>query len=147
MSNKVVDKRRFDAIKIMIESGAKNEEIEKFMNVSTWVICKVKKSETYEEYRNIIAAINLKKKEKREREEEKAAAEKETKKPEPEQKTTGPVAAPVTGTDIMASTYKLTQLIDAVKKQTEVLTLISNKLAYIVEELAGVPAPSNKEAI
>ena len=139
MSNKVVDKRRFDAIKIMIESGAKNEEIEKFMNVSTWVICKVKKSETYEEYRNIIAAINLKKKQKKEREEEKTVSEKDTRKPEPEQK--------MTGADIMSSTYKMTQLIDAVKKQTEVLTLISNKLAYIVEELAGVPATSNKEAI
>lgn len=138
ISNKVTP-QKFDAVKIMIKGGASCKEVQKYMGISAPVFYRIKNSAGYAEYRDMVAEMDLKKKQSAEK--KKAEKKNQVQKPATEEQPKQP-----SGMDIMANTYKMTQLIEAVKKQTEVLTLISNKLAYIVEELAGVPV-TKKEAI
>lgn len=112
----------FAAIKRLQADGATTKEVEEYFNLSNSTICRVFRSETYEEYIDETAArasamrANF--------------AKKNDPVPQPQQEVIHKHEQSVT---VIANHYMAEQL----QKQTELLTLISNKLAFIVDELCG----------
>ena len=110
MKRAVVDEKLFKAVKIMIAGGATVAEIKDYFNISDATVYRIRTSETHDEYKNMVAAIALDMK------------NKQKDKPEEQPKQTV----------IVQATWQMTQ---EMQKTNELLTLISNKLAYIVEQL------------
>lgn len=133
---KKVTKSKFDAIKILIQGGAKAAEIGKFLDLHENTVYAVKKCETYEEYEQFIAEKVAKRNAARAIKMRQAEEKKEQEKPVEPVQAAEPVQPQVIehrqSVTIVANHYMAEQL----QKQTELLTLISNKLAYIVEQLA-----------
>ena len=111
----------FRHIKLLLAGGATPEEIQKLLGYSRSTVMRIKRSETYDDYKGLQADYKANEK----AAEAKKEAEKEPEKPKEEPK---PVVHNVT---IQATHYMMEEL----RKQNELLTLISNKLAFIVEAL------------
>ena len=134
----------FKAVKILLKSGETQTACAEYMNISVHSVQRIAVAEDFEDYKNRISAYYFSKKKKAEEakkaEEERKAAE-EAKKAEekklPPQPTpiVLPQHKPINGED----SYQLVRLM---KEQNEMLKLISNKLAFIVDELVG---PVKKE--
>ena len=113
----------FNAIKRLQKDGATVKEVMSYFGISDATAYRCFNSETLEEYENIKATERIR------------AAN--AKKP---QINTTPTPQEVIhkheqSVTVIANHYMAEQL----QKQTELLTLISNKLAFIVDELTGVP--------
>ena len=123
----------FEAAKLLLENGATNGEIAKYLKISTDVVTFIRKAETYEEYQTIMYEYSLKQ---RQREAARVAAikAKETPKEEPKPETP-PQIVEHRQTVTVQATWQMTQ---EMQKTNELLKQISNKLAYIVDELCGV---------
>lgn len=122
--NKMTESK-YTALKILLNGGATVKEAAQYMQVSTAVVYGVKNTENFAEYCQIGAEREARKKQAaviRIKEQEKA---KEAAK-EPERQ-------PGTA---MTSTYQLNRMYEALKLQNDLLKLISEKLAFIVEQLA-----------
>ena len=124
----------FDAVKVLLKGGATVTQCAEYMKISHSAVSLIKKSETYEEYkqncymtsasyRKKMAAIHAKEAEKKETA---PAAEPEKKEEPPVQ-----VVEHRQTITVQATHYMLTEQ----QKTNELLTLISNKLAFIVDEL------------
>jgi len=136
-----VTENKFKAIKILLQSGAKYQEISETMEVSKVVIGIVKNAETYEEYKHkmYLTSGAYRKKmaaEAKAKEEEKIRAEKEAKQ-------TTAAKEKATGEEVSVVEHRQTITIQAthymmeeMKKTNELLTAISSKLAFIVESLS-----------
>lgn len=143
-----VTKARFDCVKTLLKSDTPISDISEYLTMSRQTIRRIKSVETYEEYKNETwrqtAAAKAKKAEERKRERERYEKEKETVHAEFEK-----VGQPVTSAAVQVP--KLQQpspqpqsvtivanhyMAEELRKQTELLKLISNKLAYIVEQLS-----------
>lgn len=135
MATKVTQKI-YDAVKILFENGATYNEVATFFHFSTATANSIKASETYEEYKHIaiarsgkVRAIKAKEKAKEyEQKQEEQRKQEEQKKREPKP---GEELKAITGT--VQIPFYITQ---EIKKQNELLTQISNKLAFIVEQLS-----------
>jgi len=120
MAKNPLTQKKYSAIKIMLKAGTPVSEIVEYMEVSESVIYRVKNTEDYDEYQQSrrTAAIMAKGREN--------AAEQTPQQVEHihhhEQSVT-----------VIANHYMAEEL----RKQTELLTTISNKLAYIVDDLYG----------
>lgn len=121
-----VDQKLFDAVKIMLESGATGPEIEKFMKISSWTISKIRSAENYEEYKAILAARALAMKEKA----KKAPAE--AQKAPSDVKQECPQVVEHRQNVTVQTTFYVSQKLD---KLCELLSAISAKLAFVVDEL------------
>ena len=128
-----IDQKMFDCVKLLLTSGAAYSEIEKYTGVGKTAIGRIKSSENYQEYKNILAAIAIEQQKKRK--DTKVAEEPVQQKPA-EEKPKKP--------DVLQSTYQMNRLIelinkqnDLIKDQNEILRIMGNKLAFVVEELAG----------
>ena len=120
----------FNAIKLMLKGGAAVKECSEFMNISTRTVSMIKVAETYEEYKNMIFVKNNKRRW-------------PTKKTEPEEKKQE--FSPVQDQPVQVVEHRQSVTIQAthymmeeMKKTNELLTTISAKLAFIVDELTGV---------
>lgn len=123
MGTKKVDAKRFKAIKILLESGETIQEVADYMEVSKITVQRIKSSKTLDEYfHNLNAARFMAQK----KEEEKKA---EPKVEEPKQVTQ--VVEHRQTIQVQATHYMMEKL----SETNELLRLISNKLAYIVEKL------------
>lgn len=122
----------FDCVKTLIDSGATYEEISKFLKIGKCTIGRINKAQDFAEYKHNTSTAawmakrnaNLEKK----KQETKEPAGKE---PEPvltDMKMQG-------GT--ISANYQINRMYELLKKQTETLIMISNKLAFIVCELGG----------
>ena len=119
-------KNIYNAVKMILKGGATAQETAKAMGISTNSVYRINKCGTYEEYVNL-AYMNGSA---RYRE----ATKQETKQ-ETEQKAEA-IAEPVKqqgGT--LSAGYQLNRIYDALKEQNEILRLLSNKVAFIVDEL------------
>ena len=126
--NKMTESK-YTAIKILLNGGATVKEAAEYMQVSTAVVYGVKNTADFTEYcqnsaerdacRKQNAAIRIKAEQ---------AAKEATKEPAKE-----PERQPGTA---MTSTYQMNRVYEALKTQNEFLKLISEKLAFIVEQLA-----------
>ena len=126
-ANGKVTQSMFNAIKILIESGEPQDEIGRLFGVSKTVVFYIGKSETLEEYKNNIYVTSSSYRNKMRAMNAKANAEK---KPVAEMKETAPVMNPTMVT-VQATHYMMEEL----KQMNEHLKMISNKVAFIVEEL------------
>ena len=129
-----VTKGIFDAAKLLFENGASNVEVGKYLKISKDVVLYIKKSETYEDYKALMYEKSLAWRKKRAIEAKKA----EETKPE-ETKPVTPEETPVQiverrQTVTVQATWQMTQ---EMQKTNKLLEQISNKLAFIVEELTG----------
>ena len=116
----------FDAVKLMLESGSEPREIANFMKISVMTVNRIAKSQDFTEYRNIVAYLTINGRNSKKKEPEKKEPEKE------------PIITDMKmpGGTISAN-YQINRMYEMMKKQVELLTLISNKLAFIVCELGG----------
>lgn len=122
-------------MKLLLASGGDLKEVADYLKIGYSTIKIINRSETYEDYRHTIMAMGAKQTEKRRAERAKESitmikpvAEQETK-PEPKEE---PKQVIYTAT---ANAYQTNRMIDLMKQQLEMLTLISNKVAFIVDEL------------
>lgn len=141
--NRKVTGNVFDAVKICLQSGNTVAETAKFMRLSKDVVYFIRDAENFDEYAAMMAAKNTRKKQMRAiKAKEQAAAEKPQDKP---QET--PAAVPQVAPQIMPAVpqeIKHTVQVQAtrfmeeqMKKQTELLTIICNKLGVIIDDLYG----------
>jgi len=114
-----VDRKKFDAVKIMLNGGATYEEVSDYLSISTSTVQRIKKAESYDEYKNMNAAIALAKRNERKNEEKKED-------PKPQEPATPPLSTVF---------YQSNRMWELLKEQNEHLKAISNKLAFIVDEL------------
>ena len=137
MKSLKVTKALFEAGKILINGGATNGEVEKFLKVSRDVVTMFRQAETYEEYQALMWEKSQKNKQKQ------VAAMKAKEEQKQETKTVDVPAAEVNRVvTVQLSHYVMTEI----QKQNELLTGISNKLAFIIDELCGVKTGVNADA-
>lgn len=117
--NKLAESK-FNAIKKLLDAGATYKECAECVGVTESVVYRVRCCESYKEYTEMNAAHALK-----QREDRKAKNAKTT---EPPAETVKEVRQTVT---IQATHYMMEEL----RKTNELLTAISAKLAFIVDEL------------
>ena len=89
------------------------EQLAEYLEIAPITLEHIKKSTSYEDYRKIEATYKVNRREKQKKEKKETIVRNEQ------------------SVTIVANQYMAEQL----KRQTELLTLISNKLAFIVEEL------------
>ena len=118
--------RQFSAIKTLLKGGATQAEAAEYMHVSPNTAFWVNKAETYEEYLNMQAERVLGKKK-----QVAAIKAKETKENQPEATET---ALKQPGGTLSAG-YQINRIVELLKAQNETLTILSNKVAFIVDEL------------
>jgi len=139
-----VTESKFKAVKILLASGSTHKECAESMGLSVCTVGVIKRSETYEEYKNITYMTSgyYRKKMMKEAEAIKEAEEEPVEEvvsdapasSETKQEEIGLPAQVVEyrqNVTIQATHYMMEEL----RKTNELLTLISNKLAFIVEEL------------
>jgi len=115
----------FDAIKIMTKGGATLQEISTYLDVSTATISRVRTAETFEEYKNVCAARSIAYRQKLE------AKKAEEQNNVQEVKPTPTVVERPQVIQVQATHYMMEEL----RKLNETMTLISNKLSFIVDQL------------
>ena len=127
----------FDAAKLLMENGANNTEIAKYLNVSKDVVSFIRKAETYEEYQTIMYEYSQRVRKRA------IEAKKQEQAKEVPQQTPPPQIVEHTQTVTVKATWEMMQ---EMKKTNELLKAISNKLAFIVDELCGVKGGTNAES-
>lgn len=117
---------KYNCIKILLQSGASIDECAKSFAVTDFTIMQVKNSKDYEEYKDTARADQWKKRQKT------INAKKET-------------AVPQQVVEYKQSvTVQTTHYVETkIDKMIEILTVLNNKIGYIVDELAGVK-PNDK---
>lgn len=125
MAQKMTESK-FTAIKLLLKSGATYKEAAEYMDVSPATVGRVQAAETFEEYKNALVvaarAMAAKRKDKKPTETPGNAPKQPVQTAEAQQP--APVQLPF---------YVMEQL----RKTNELSTGISQKLAYIVEDLCG----------
>ena len=130
----------FKAVKILLKSGESRKACAEYMGISLHSVERIDRAEDYEDMRNQINAyyysrkMAAKKAEEDKKAEEAKKAE-EKKLPPQSSPIVLPQHKPINGED----SYQLVRLM---KEQNELLKIISNKMAFIVDELCG---PVKKE--
>ena len=119
----------FDAVKLLLENGATQQECADYLKLSTATVKNIKSSETLQEYRNKVTAYSLAKKQRQQAAKVKEQMPIPEEKAEPE-KTVIEHKQSVT----VQTTYYVNQKLDSIEG---LLKLLNNKLAFIVEELTG----------
>ena len=127
---KRMDEKGYKAIKAMLNGGATFQDCMDYAGVGVSTVQRIKKSKDFDGYKELIREQN-----------EKYLKSKAVKEPA---KNTAPSPAPAVvipdlklpgGT--MSGAYQINRIVELLKQQNETLTRISNKLAYIVEELTN----------
>lgn len=127
-----ITESKFKAVKTLLKGGASVREIMEYLQVSEPVVYGIKKVDTFEEYVNARTAKALEQKQVaaiKAKEKEKAATEA---KPEPKPEPVSEAKIKLPQTVIFQPTHYMMQ---EMQKTNELLTLISNKLSYIVDQL------------
>lgn len=134
---KTVDARLFNAVKIMLNGGATYEEITDYLDVSSATIGRIRNAADFDEFiKAKKAACYMAKqkyisaKEKKEPEQAPAPAPVQAPAPQPE------IVKEVRQSVTVQTTHFTMQKLD---KIIELLTGISAKLAFVVDELTGAP--------
>lgn len=110
-NDKIVDQNKFDMIKSMLKGGAPVPEISRFTGYSPTTIYKISCADSLEHYKDVQNGNKYRRK--------RDTADTES------------------AGGIVVSSYQQNRMIELHKETNELLKLISNKLAFIVEELAG----------
>ena len=129
MAKAKVTEKMFKAVKQLTEGGATISEIAEYFLLGHSTVSRMRAAETWEDYTHTIQAIALScKKKKAEKSAEKAEQPKAEQKEEPQEQPQKVIQQNVT---IQATHYMMQEM----QKTNELLKLISNKLAFIVDQL------------
>ena len=131
-----IDQKMFDCVKILLQSGATRQEIEKYTNLGKTAIYRISICESFQDYKDMMAAFAI---EQRKRREENNAKKAPAPAPEPQPEPEKPAAPAPQPTEhkynvTLQTTYYVSQKLDAM---TELLKTISAKLACIIDDLYG----------
>ena len=131
-----VDQKMYDCVKILLNSGATYDEIEKYTKLGKTAIYRINHTENLTEYRNILAAmaIEAQKKKAEKKQEAKRPAPEPEKKPEPANEEPPAKVVEHKQTVTVQTTYYVNQKLDRIE---ELLKTISAKLACIIDDLYG----------
>ena len=121
MTRKITPKT-FQAIKTLLAGGATWEECADYMGVSASTVGRISRAETFQEYVNSVAASAIR------------CNQKKAKADTTEQETTPELDLKMPG-GTLSGAYQINRIVELLKAQGETLNLISNKLAFIVDEL------------
>ena len=134
-----IDEKKFNAAKLLLTSGGELKEVADYLKIGYSTIKIINHSETYEDYKHTIIAISAKQTDKRRKEREKAKEQYAPPvaeiKPEAEPENKPESKPELKVVNSAASAYQVNRMIDLMKQQLDMLTLISNKVAFIVDEL------------
>lgn len=119
MARAKVTKDVFDMVKLLLNGGATVAKVAELTRVSTWTVYCIRRAKDLDDYFVIS---------------HKEPKRKEQKPPEIVEK------------PAVSGSWTLERIFDEAKKQTALLTAISDKLAYIVVELTGTPEGTGKNA-
>lgn len=148
---KNIDKKMFDCIKILLEGKASYTEIQDFTNVGRTTISRIAHSDSWEDYQQQMAAMRVawhcrvaEKKAK-----EQAVADRAMRAMEEKENTIKAGAEAVKAVPAASlipqpkadPVYGANRICELLTHQNELLKAISNKLAFIVDELTGVASP------
>ena len=125
MANVKVTEKMFKAVKQLTDGGATVPEIAEYFMIGHSTVSRIRAAETWEDYTHTLQAIALSYKKKRA---DKSAEKAEQPKEEPKEEPQKVIQQNVT---IQATHYMMQEM----QKTNELLKLISNKLAFIVEQL------------
>lgn len=152
---KNIDKKMFDCIKILLEGKASYTEIQDFTNVGRTTISRIAHSESWEDYEQQMAAMraawHCRVAEKKAKEQ--AVADRAMRAMEEKEKVAKAVAEAVKAVPAASlipqpkadPVYGANRICELLTHQNEILKAISNKLAFIVDELTGVTPPKGGE--
>lgn len=118
---KPIDEKTFKCVKIMLNAKTPYKEIEDYLGVSKATIGRIAGVESFNEYKQMMAAMAIAYKEKT----------KEQPKEEPKEEPTPQVVEHRQTVTIQATHYMMEEL----RRNNELLVQISAKLAFIVDEL------------
>lgn len=163
--NKLTESK-YNAIKLLLKGGASHAEAAKYMDVSQNTVYSINKSETFEEYNHMkaeyemrrIKAIKARKEAEARAAEEQRIAEQKAQEAKKAAESVGAVPASqiVKQTEAPAEivkeirqtvTVQATHYMESeLKKCVELLTGISAKLAFVIDDLCGVKTGVDKDA-
>ena len=134
-----VDERMWWAVKTLLKGGSTITDAADYFMLSVNTVSRIKQSETYADYKQSLAAMHAQyrkpklarlpdKKEEPQQEEPKEEPQEEVKPVEPQ------IIEHRQTVTVQATHYMMTEM----QKTNELLTAISAKLAFIVDELCGV---------
>jgi hypothetical protein len=123
--NKLTESK-YNAIKTLLKGGASQQEAAEYMQVSGNTVWWINKSEDYKDYIQA-QEIRLLQKKRKEAEPEKSVTDDKQK-----------------GGTISAN-YQINRIYELLKTQNETMKLISNKLAFIVDELCWVKTNAEQD--
>lgn len=144
---KNIDRKMFDCIKILLNGKASYTEIQDFTNVGRTTISRIAHCENWEDYQQQMAAMraawHCRVSEKKA--EEKAVADRAKEEKEKAAKAAAEAAKAVPASSLVPPAGQMVtvpyRVYEMMTKQIELLTGISNKLAFIVDDLTGVASP------
>lgn len=119
MARAKVTKDVFDLVKLLLNGGATAAKVAELTHVSTWTVYHIRQAKDLDDY----FAISHR---------------------EPKQEEHKP--AEIVEKPAVSGSWTLERIFDEAKKQTALLTAISDKLAYIVVELTGTPEGTGENA-
>lgn len=131
---KKVTQSKFNAVKTLLKGGATVREVMEFLELSDNTVYMIKQAETLVEYENMIAEKALRDKQRaaiKAKEREQAAQPQAQPQDKPVE-----VVKEVRQTVTVQATHFM---MEEMRKTNELLTCISAKLAFIVDELCGTP--------
>lgn len=134
MKRIVITEALFIAIKSLLDTGATYAEVEKYYKVSVSTSKRIKDSANYAEYKQMLAAMSIAYK-------EKYAGNRKKSKPEEEKPVTQEPVDKAPTTQIVEHRQSVTiqathYMMQEMQETNKLLKDISNKLAFIVEQLS-----------
>lgn len=131
-ANTFITEKMFNAVKILVKGGASNSEIAEYMGISESSVLKIKRADDWQDFLNRKkASIFMAKKAAEEKQKKEQKAESISK---PEQTVNHEQIVKHEQTITIQATHFMMQ---ELQKTNELLKLISNKLAVIVDDLYG----------
>ena len=137
--SRAITAETFACVKMLIAGGATRQEISKYLKIGVTTVNRIASADNYEEYKNILAAMNAQYHEtyraKRLHLDTEPVQQEE--KPEPvkeEKQEPAPQVVEHRQSVTVQTTYYVNQKLDKIE---EVLKLISAKLACIIDDLYG----------
>ena len=127
----------FNCVKQLIAGGAKNDEICDYLQIGHATVSRIKSADSYEEYKHIQAVAGYAYRKRKMEEAQKQNEEELKKLKEEQQNAPEPVKQTVTAViDKSTINYQTNRVVEEMRQMNQHLKLISEKLAFIVEQLA-----------
>lgn len=124
-----VTQSMFNCVKRLTEGGAPVDEICDYLKISATTVQRIRRAESLEEYKSMTYVA--------------VRAARANKSPEPETEPAPQVQEVIHKHEQSVTLVANHYMAEELRKQTELLTLISNKLAFIVDELTGTGSASS----